>query len=520
MHKDTKFDYEHFLNNLDVKPYDIVSEYKLGRALMAGSAKQIMDVLSELNAEDFYDKHMQVVYNTVKEEFERGNSLEGLNHYAYIVRTYRDRLNNVPINAYNGNNIAELSDYGNLKHLPDEEETKVCIRMVKNKCGMRDMISNLFSAVDMCRHIDDGVNKAYDFMRELVFSHDSATSNNEDVSKLEFAEGMLNHVYACNDPETRNKDSINMPWPKFQKAIGGFRAEQLVIVSAKSGQGKSAFSLNIGIEAGVTQRIPTLYINSELSNEDMIERYLSYTCYLDSRKIREGQYRDERTETKLHALVNKNVQKAQERYYTSGLLFKKIPDLQVSNIERAIRIDCMERDTKLVIVDYIGRMDITKTAGARDLQEWQIMRLAANRLKSLAQKYHVCVIMVCQLSDEGTLQGSKAMKNEADMWLSINRLREPDDSYKGKRLAEIFPFNTFINIEKARGISDTGAIAFRYEGAMMRFCDTEQSVLNMIEHNDEYGEGYSNCIFSKSELEGLKNMIEFQAKNAEYRKDK
>jgi replicative DNA helicase len=166
----------------------------------------------------------------------------------------------------------------------------------------------------------------------------------------------------------------------------------------------------------------------------------------------------------------------------------------------------------MVIVDYIGRMDITKTAGVKDLQEWQIMRLAANRLKTLAQKYHVCVIMVCQLTDEGSLQGSKAMKNEADMWLSINRLREPDDSYKGKRLAEIFPYNTFVNIEKARGVSDTGAMAFRYEGAMMRFCDTPQAVLHMIEENDKYGEGYSNSILSKEELQGLKNMIAFQSK--------
>jgi hypothetical protein len=377
---------------------------------------------------------------------------------------------------------------------------------------MRDMIHELFLAVDMCRHVDDGIEAAYDFLRANIAKHDSMLKGNGEVDKLDFAEGMLNHVMECNDPATRQQNTINMPWRKFQKAVGGFRAEQLVIVSAKSGQGKSAFALNVGIEAGVTQKIPTLYINSELCEDDMLERYLSYTCYIDSKKIREGGYRDERTDTKLHALVEKAIGREREKFYKGALSFVTIPDLQISNVERAIYKDCMERGTRMVIVDYIGRMDITKTAGVKDLQEWQIMRLAANRLKTLAQKYHVCVIMVCQLTDEGSLQGSKAMKNEADMWLSINRLREPDDSYKGKRLAEIFPYNTFVNIEKARGVADTGAMAFRYEGAMMRFCDTPQAVLNMIEENDKYGEGYSNCILSKEELQGLKNMIEFQTK--------
>jgi hypothetical protein len=211
MHKDTKFDYEHFLNNLDVKPYDIVSEYKLGRALMAGRAKQIMDVLSELEPADFYDRYIQVMYNTVKEDFEKGNSLEGLLHYAYVANTYRDRFDNVPINVYNGNEISELSSFGNLKRLPDEEEIKVCIRMVKNKKSMRDMIHELFLAVDMCRHVDDGIEAAYDFLRANIAKHDSMLKGNGEVPKLDFVEGMLSHVMECNDPATRQQNTINMP---------------------------------------------------------------------------------------------------------------------------------------------------------------------------------------------------------------------------------------------------------------------------------------------------------------------
>ena len=41
----------------------------------------------------------------------------------------------------------------------------------------------------------------------------------------------------------------------------------------------------------------------------------------------------------------------------------------------------------------------------------------------------------------------------------------------------------------------------------MRFCDTEESVLDMIKHNDEYGEGYSNSILFKDEIEELEKVL-------------
>jgi hypothetical protein len=114
--------------------------------------------------------------------------------------------------------------------------------------------------------------------------------------------------------------------------------------------------------------------------------------------------------------------------------------------------------------------------------------------------------MVCQLTDEGTLQGSKAIKNEADMWLSINRLKTNEDKYAGKRLADIEPYNTFINIEKARNVNDTSAIKVRYEGAMMRFCDTAEKIQEMVLENKKYGK-YANDLLSDSEKDVLPTVI-------------
>lgn len=507
MHRDTKQDYEHFLKNMNVTEKDIPSEYILAHVMMAGRAEQVQEILDNMEVEDFWDTGVQVIFNTVKEEAEQGNVFSGQEQFLNIHSKHLDRFTakNFHMNTDN-RNYTDLTNFYLLDEAPDDTEMRSCMQVVKDKRKMRDLIHNLYVAVDMCTHEDNGVEKAYRFLADIVFSHETEKAKEESVSKYDFAEGMTNLMYEYNDKKKREGKTINMPWKKFQRAVGGFGAEELVIVSAKSGQGKSAFSLNVGIEAGVTQEVPTLYINSELSNEQMIERYLSYTCYIDSRKIREGQYYDESAEMKLNEKVYDSVRAAADKYYKSQLLFKRIPDLQLSNIEKAIRTDCMERKTRLVIVDYLGRMDITKTAGTKDLQEWQILRLAAVRMKTLAQKYHVCIIMVCQLTDEGTLQGSKAMKNECDMWLSINRLKTNEDKYMGKRLIDISPYNTIINIEKARNVCDTSCLQVRYDGAMMRFNDTADKIQEMIAKNAQYGK-YANQLLTDQEAEDLRIAI-------------
>ena len=267
MHRDTKQDYEHFLRNLKIEPYDIHAEYRLGRVLMCGSITDVSKVIDKLAADDFYDLAMQIIYNTAAEDMEKGGSKEGFERFCHMTTAYFDRLNgkNMHININNNDNIAAMMDFSKADDVSDAAEIDVCIEQVKKRRHLRDLINGLYTAVDMCTHEDNGVEKTYDFLRDAVFNHDADMVSDENISKLDFANEMMGLVHVYNDPEERRKKTINMPWPIFQKVVGGFGAEELVIVSAKSGQGKSVFALNVAIEVGVTQKIPTLYINSELT---------------------------------------------------------------------------------------------------------------------------------------------------------------------------------------------------------------------------------------------------------------
>lgn len=512
MHRETKQEYEYFLKNLEVPTKDIRSEYLLAHVLMAGTAQQITEILDKMESTDFYDRCSEIIFNTVKEEANNGNMKEGQEQFIYITTKHNDRFTSKTF-YFNPDN----KEYDNITNfalldVPDETQMRSCIELVKRKRALRDSLYNLYTAVDMCCHEDNGVEKAMQYIAKYAEAVGDNDTDDAIIPSIDFAGDMIELAYECNDLEKQKQRTINMPWPKYQEKVGSLQAGDLVIVSARSGDGKSAFALNVGIEAGVTQNISTLYINSEMSKGLLEARYLSYMCKIDSHKYLSGDYRDEESDDKYYKPVIEAIKAAADKYYKGSLLFATIPDLQLSNIEKIVRQDCSKRNTRLVIVDYIGRMDITKAVGVKDLQEWQIMRLAANRLKTLAQKYNVCIIMIAQLTDEGTLQGSKAMKNECDLWLSINRLKNPDDKYANKTLRDIFPYNTFVTVEKARGVKDASAIAFRYEGATMTFSDTKQAVKDMIDRNLKYDK-YANKLMAGSEYTQLENMLAFDVQD-------
>jgi KaiC/GvpD/RAD55 family RecA-like ATPase len=144
-------------------------------------------------------------------------------------------------------------------------------------------------------------------------------------------------------------------------------------------------------------------------------------------------------------------------------------------------------------------MDFEKNSN-RDLQEWQVLRLSAMRLKRIAMEQNVCVVMVAQLTDQGTLQGSRAMKNEADLWINLEREQEED------KLDEMWPYNCYVNIKKARNCPDDTRIRFRYDGALMRFSDTPEQILDAMTKSREI-KGFENDLMTGDEYDRLVKLV-------------
>jgi len=74
---------------------------------------------------------------------------------------------------------------------------------------------------------------------------------------------------------------------RFDHKIGGLRAGHLVVIAANPGRGKTALAWNIAVRAGLVG-IPVLVFSLEMSEEELIERAISYKARINGRAVHLG----------------------------------------------------------------------------------------------------------------------------------------------------------------------------------------------------------------------------------------
>ncbi len=216
----------------------------------------------------------------------------------------------------------------------------------------------------------------------------------------------------------------------------GYKPGELIILGAQTGHGKTAFALHTAKEVAVNNQHNVLYLNTEMSRQQIALRWGSILSSIDHDRIRSGNI----NETELSIIFE-----GFSRLRQSGFYSYPCPNLtpeKTISIARKFRV---QKKIDLMIIDYIGRMDKIDPR----LQEWQMLEQIVKTQKMLAQNLNIAVMCLVQLNPDGTLQGAKRMKNEADLLLKLMPIpkEELDDNDDLKGC--INP-NYYIVVEKNR----------------------------------------------------------------------
>lgn len=253
------------------------------------------------------------------------------------------------------------------------------------------------------------------------------------ISPTQQAEQMLDTIMSR--MEQKSNGGIKTSYGKLNLALnGGFLPGQLVILAAQTGKGKSAFAMNLMRDIAIIQKIPALYINTEMSKEQMDCRWatiLTFDEKITHSKVAGGQLNDAEIQTVIQAM---------DKMHNSGFYSVNIPDLNINNLISTSRRFKAKVDAKVIVVDYVGRMDTTDSK----LQEWQVFRQIAKRLKTLAQELQLTVIMLAQITEGEKLEGAKSMKNECDLYGYLRESTESELSDNGRK------FNYRLVLDKNR----------------------------------------------------------------------
>ena len=268
---------------------------------------------------------------------------------------------------------------------------------------------------------------------------------------------------ACRILGTVPLDGTPTGLPELDRLTLGYKPGDLIIMAAQTGHGKTAFALNTANAVCVQQNDDTmLYVNTEMSREQIAFRLGSILSGVPHHSIRSG------------ALTNEQATQVKEAYRTqlakSGFLVAHEPNLTTKRLEIVTKKMVLQHKIKLMVLDYVGRLD---TSGSE--KEWMALYQIIKSQKIMAQNLGIACMCLVQLNADGTLQGAKRMKNEADIMMKLVLVDGDEEIAKIEkyRKRKFEPFNAYIELDKSRD-SASGIkipIVFDKERQQMRQAD-------------------------------------------------
>ena len=360
------------------------------------------------------------------------------------------------------------------KKLMDESEDTIGLLAdaLKIRKQMRDL-----NEIQTC--IADGLekqeapSKVYGKIENLLLKNSTSSSKRSYLSPKDMALLMIETATERMDKTKRDNEIMFTSYKQVNHASGGFEKGNLVILSAGSGVGKSALAINFVRDVAYVSNKSVLYLNSEMTNKQQAQRYNALLARVSHRALRNGEITYEQ--------LNK-IQQVADDFSKRQIHTITIPDMQLSHVVAEIKRMKTKSNVEFVVVDYIGRMDISKAFG-KDLQEWQVMEQIARDLKNLALELDIVIVMVAQLSSNGeTLAKASSMKNECDLWLNLKRVGKEDmKNYldaTGEKLEKWW--NVILEFRKARSAQFGAKILMHFYGDELLFTDNEEEAKHFM----------------------------------------
>lgn len=253
----------------------------------------------------------------------------------------------------------------------------------------------------------------------------------------------------------KNKDDLTgVPtgFPSLDEITGGWQKTDLIILAARPSVGKTAFALNLAVNAALNAKPMGVAVFSlEMGNTQLVKRLLSMVTEVKLESISRGKMED-------YEMVQ--LTERMDKLVKAPLFLDDQAGLNIFELRAKCRRLKVKHDIQLVIIDYLQLMHGTNDSknGNREQEISKISR----ELKGLAKELNIPIIALSQLSravetrssDKGKipqlsdLRESGAIEQDADMVMFIYR-----PEYHGinnDENGETVKGETHINIAKHR----------------------------------------------------------------------
>ncbi len=345
------------------------------------------------------------------------------------------------------NNTQDIEELKHIvEHYIDDENIGYWIKRVRDRARVRKFVAFIKNSLETIQSepdqdVEQLLMEAEEELTNLTaLEIDDRIDTPEDMANLGYDEVERRFLRFKEIQEVHKGviplDGLTTGFDSLNRITLGYKAGDLIILGAQTGHGKTAFALHTAKAVAVEQGLNLLYLNTEMSRQQIALRWGSILSAVEHDRIRIGDI----TENELSIILN-----GYSRLRTSGFYSYPCPNLTPEKTISIARKFRTQKRIDLMIVDYVGRMEKTDPR----LQEWQILEQIVKTQKLLAQNLQIAVMCLVQLNPDGTLQGAKRMKNECDLLLKLSPIPR-EDLLEDEELQKYHNPNYYIFIEKNR----------------------------------------------------------------------
>jgi replicative DNA helicase len=373
--------------------------------------KDAMDRIAEiLTPQAFYLEAHQTIYGvfqvlferaqpidiiTVTQELRRGGQLEQVGGAFYVTKL-TNRVGSAAHIEYHSRLIAQ-------KHI-QRELIRVSTEIQKEAFEeSNDVFELLDDAEKKLFAIAEGnISKQYDKIDNLL------------VKAIKQIEAIKEH-----------KDGLSgVPsgFSSLDRLTSGWQPNNLIIVAARPGMGKTAFALSAARNAAILGKKGVAIFSLEMESVELVTRLISGEAMIPGSKLKSGKlepFEWEQLNVKVHQLGE------------SRLFIDDTAALSVFQLRAKCRRLKAQHNIDMVVVDYLQLMkgDESNKAGNREQEISYISR----SLKALAKELGIPIMALAQLNREADKRGgskspmlsdlreSGSIEQDADMVIFINR---------------------------------------------------------------------------------------------------
>ena len=441
-------------------PQDLTAEQSLLGAMLV-DPNCIPEVIEQVRSDDFYADENKRIFETIYSMFNGAKRIDPVTVLDELTSAgYYDEAGG---RAY----LFQLMDI-----TPGSRNVAEYVRIVRDKSLLRQLAD---AGSEIQQNAISGQGDASG-IAELAEQRIYNIRQGREIKGLSKLENVIADLYTeLNERMQSDSDIPGMStgFHALDKALTGLNKSDLILIAARPGMGKTAFALNIALNAAKAsiQNKPKGYkkgtgvcvFQLEMGKEQLASRFLSSQALLESQKLKTG---DLTMDDWDKIARGAGVLSSLDIYVDDN------PAITVPEIKAKCRR--LGDELGLIVIDYLQLMHV----GGRHMDN-RVQEVAeiSRSLKIMAKELNVPVVCLSQLSRASEqrsdkrpmlsdLRESGAIEQDADIVMFIYRDDYYDEESENKNIAEII-------IAKNRH-GATGTVELQWVGQYTTFSNPDR----------------------------------------------